>query len=167
MFRVILVACLSTWLSSGGQLLAQAEQHPRLSFRVIGEPLPNQWQTTVILVRAESVLVSGTELERPGHRLHAWLLGANGSQLSVQICGFGRPLEPLDSVGPAPNREPEQDDEERATSAPPDSMSPEWRRVGYEFAVAPLRPGTYTLAIAGCALQDGTVEAEKHRLTLP
>jgi hypothetical protein len=169
MRQVALAAILGLWTGPSGDVLAQADQLPRLLFRVTGEPRANQWQATVIRVAGHTVRLTGTELEHPGLSLQG-SLEASGSELWVWICDHRWRLEPTDAISPTQlHRGTEPRPEAPAASALGDSGGPKWRRVGYEFSIAPLRPGNYTLAIAACSLEDehGGIVAEIHPITVP
>jgi hypothetical protein len=155
----------------GGQssiLFAQADPQPRLSFHVLGDPLPDQWQATAIRVQGHVLTVSGTELERSGHPL-AGRLVAQDSSLAVQLCEDVRQLTPTDSVVPTQRRVGSELRNDAPTDVPGDSVGPKWRRVAYEFSIAPLRPGSYTLTVASCGLEGeyGVVDGEPFQITVP
>jgi hypothetical protein len=148
--RLVLAAVLGICSGLAGDLFAQADQRPRLSFRVLGDPLPNQWQATASHVEGHTLIVHGTELERPGHTLGGWL-EAHDSSLWVELCDDAE----LRHGAPA--------------AAPTESVGLKWRRVGYEFSIAPLRSGRYTLTIATCSLEGESVIvfAEPYQIAVP
>ncbi len=134
----------------------------------MGAPLPNQWQATAIHVDGHTLIVSGTELERAGHTLGGWL-EAHDSSLWVELCDDLRHLTPTDSVDLSSRRAAAELRHGAPAAAPAESVGLKWRRVGYEFAIAPLRSGKYTLTVATCSLEGDYViaVAEPYQIAVP
>jgi hypothetical protein len=134
----------------------------------LGDPLPNQWQATAIHVEGHTLIVSGTELERAGHTLGGWL-EAQDSSLWVQLCDDMRHVTPTDSVDLPRRRIDAELRDDAPAVAPADSAGLKWRRVGYEFSIAPLRSGKYTLTVATCSVEGDYViaVAEPYQIAVP